>query len=137
MNSASDAPDTLPATLLVGIANPDTVPLLMGVAGRVARFTDASVFATHIVTVPMQMTLSAARNSPEVARSSELLRVVVDDATPDNGEVWESEDGGNSWRPVTELTNQGYNAAYLFQDIDKMLIVGDASGGTGVVHLLS
>jgi hypothetical protein len=68
---------------------------------------------------------------------SQILRVVVDDATPGAGEVWESVDGGSSWRQIAELTNGGYNAAASSEiDNNKMVIVGDVSGGLGVVHQL-
>lgn len=65
---------------------------------------------------------------------SQLIRVVVDDSTPGGGEVWESEDGGASFRQVDELTNTGYNSGF-FSPTDNNLafVVGDS----GVVHKLS
>lgn len=68
----------------------------------------------------------------------QAFRVVVDDATPGNGEVWETLDGGATFRPINEVTNGGYNAAVgSLVDDNKMWIVGDTSGGAGVVHLLT
>ncbi len=66
---------------------------------------------------------------------SQLITVVVDDSTPGNGELWRSWDGGNNWRETTEVTNQGYNAAY-FSRVDDNLgwMVGDTYGSYGVVH---
>jgi len=68
-----------------------------------------------------------------VQGNSQVFRVVVDDATPGNGEVWETRDGGATFTKVTELTNTGYNAAY-FSEIDDNLgvVVGDG----GSIHLL-
>jgi hypothetical protein len=71
------------------------------------------------------------------AGSSQILRVVVDDTTPGEGSVWESEDGGNSWRLITESANDGYNAAYFLADIDQAVLVGDAVSSLGWIELLS
>jgi hypothetical protein len=69
---------------------------------------------------------------------SQLITAIVDDSTPGNGEVWRSWDGGNSWNKTTELTNQGYNAAYFSRQDDNLgIIVGDTSGSYGVVHKFS
>ena len=68
---------------------------------------------------------------------SQLLRVIVDDTTPGAGTVWQTIDGGATWQPVTTLTNAGYNGAYFSKINDnKAIIVGDASGGAGVIHYL-
>ena len=67
----------VPSTLMVGIANPDTVAQLMSLASCIVREAGCQVFGTHIVTVPEQMMLSAARSSPEVAAGGELLRSAV------------------------------------------------------------
>lgn len=72
--------------------------------------------------------------------TSQCLRVAVDDTTPGPGEVWESEDGGNSWRQVTETAlTLGYNDAYFSKDPNKAVIVGDAdvAGPLGYIELLS
>lgn len=70
--------------------------------------------------------------------SSQLLRVYVDDTAGGVGAIYLSVDGGASFSAVSTLTNTGYNAAYI-SDVDnnKAIVVGDASGGTGVIHLLS
>jgi len=59
--------------LLVGIANPDTIPYLMDLAASIALGADYSLVATHIVTVPPQAKLDSARASPEVAAARKLL----------------------------------------------------------------
>lgn len=50
-----------------------------------------------------------------IADDSQYLRVVVTAAA--DGQVWESVNGGNSWREITPLTNTGLNDAY-FSKID-------------------
>lgn len=68
------------------------------------------------------------------SHDSQVLRIVVDDTAAAVGQVWETLDGGASFRQISELTNTGYNAAY-FSEIDdnKAVIVGDG----GVIQLLS
>ena len=65
--------------------------------------------------------------------------MVVDDTTPGTGEVWHSNDGGNSWNQLTELANTGYNAGYAsFEDPNLFYIVGDENAGPrGVMHKVS
>lgn len=68
---------------------------------------------------------------------SQTLRAYVDDATPGPGTVWESLDGGESWRQIATLTNSGYNAAYWSEvDPNLAIIVGDADA-VGTIHRLS
>lgn len=69
---------------------------------------------------------------------SQLLYAVVDDTTgAAAGAVWRTVDGGATWQPITTLTNLGYNDAYFSKINDNYgVIVGDASGGTGVIHYL-
>ncbi len=66
-----------PPTILVGVSNPATIPQLMGLAAMLARHCEYTVVATHVVTVPEQMRLSAARSSPEVAAGTQLLRQAI------------------------------------------------------------
>lgn len=63
---------------------------------------------------------------------SQLVRVVVDDTTPDDGEVWEAVDGV-TFVQVTELANGGYNGAW-FSPIDDNLAV--LVGDSGVIQKL-
>jgi nucleotide-binding universal stress UspA family protein len=60
-------------SLLVGIANPDTIPNLMQLAASIVLQTDGRLVATHIVTVPPQAKLESARASPQVAAARKLL----------------------------------------------------------------
>lgn len=71
--------------------------------------------------------------------TSTCLRVTVDDTTPGAGEVWTTEDGGNTWTQITALSNNdGYNDVYHFgSDYNKSLFVGDDDGSTAVIELLS
>ena len=67
-------------------------------------------------------------------KDSQHFRVFVDDATPGAGEVWETLDGGTSFRQITELTNTGYNAvAPSALDDNQAFIVGDG----GKIHRLA
>lgn len=63
--------------LLVGIANPATVPRLMGLAANLATCASYRIVVTHVVTVPAQISLATARSSPEVAAATGLLRQAI------------------------------------------------------------
>lgn len=70
---------------------------------------------------------------------SNHIYVVVDDTTPGAGEFWHSNDGGNSWNQLTEVSNTGYNAsANSDEDPNWYVIVGDANATPrGVIHKVS
>lgn len=70
---------------------------------------------------------------------SNHIYAIVDDTTPGAGEVWHSNDGGNSWNMLTELPNTGYNAAVNSnEDNNLFIIVGDANATPrGVTHKVS
>lgn len=72
-----------------------------------------------------------------VRGDSQTLRAVVDDTTPGDGSVVESLDGGENWRELTQLANEGYNDAY-FSDVDPNLavLVGDTDT-VGQIHRLA
>jgi hypothetical protein len=54
-----------------------------------------------------------------------IVRVTVSSATV--GQIWETIDGGNSWRQITSLSNDGYNDSYHSRvDDNLMTIVGNA-----------
>ncbi len=73
-----------------------------------------------------------------IENDSQLIRVVVQDGTGTDGDVWRSEDGGGFIREITDLGNSGYNGFYFSGDnANLMWIVGDADGGTGLIHKLS
>jgi len=56
---------------------------------------------------------------------SQIIRAVVSSATA--GEVWESIDGGNSWRQIPDVTNDGFNDAYFSeQKANEAVVVGNA-----------
>lgn len=62
---------------------------------------------------------------------SQLLRVVVDDTAGGTGAVWESVDGGATWKQVDAVSNTGYNGSFWSpSDENLAFIVGDA----GKVH---
>ncbi len=69
--------ETEPGTLLVGIANPNTIERLMTLAVCAHHATGCEVVATHIVTVPKQIALASARSSREVSAARELLRRAI------------------------------------------------------------
>lgn len=73
-----------------------------------------------------------------IGDDSQLIRVVVQDGTGTDGDVWRSEDGGGFIREITDLSNSGYNGFYFSRDNANLeWIVGDADGGTGLIHKLS
>ncbi len=59
---------------------------------------------------------------------SQIIRAVVSSATL--GEVYESIDGGTTWRQIPAETNDGYQDAYFSeQKANEAVIVGDADAG--------
>ncbi len=70
----------------------------------------------------------------------QIIRVVVDNTAGAgaDGEVWQSVDGGASWEQISMPDNAGYNDA-VESRIDNNLywIVGDAVGGTGLIHMVA
>ena len=69
---------------------------------------------------------------------SEILRVVVDDTSGGIGYLYESLDGGASWRRVSTLANSGYNAGvHSRSDNNKLWIAGNDHSATSLVHVAS
>jgi hypothetical protein len=77
--------------------------------------------------------------SKSLGGDSQCVWAVVDDTAGSNGEVWESLDGGATWRQIPVLANLGYNAAYFSEtDNNRVIVVGDTdAGATGAIHLVS
>ena len=71
-----------------------------------------------------------------VQNDSQYLRAVVTEVA--DGHIFESVDGGATWREITGITDAGYADAY-FSDLDPNLayIAGLVSGGLGQVHQLA
>lgn len=65
-------------SLLVGIANPVTMPRLMQLATRVALTVGCDITATRIVTVPGNEEPDLPDDSPSIAQAHELLRGAVE-----------------------------------------------------------
>lgn len=103
--------------------------------GNVAgNWTELKDFGSNKSVVAIQL-LGGER---ALGGDSQLIRVVVDDTAGSDGGVWQSIDGGASWEQITNLSNVGYNDAYWSEvDDNHMVIVGDATGGAGVIHKLS
>jgi len=72
-----DKPQERPPVLLVAVANPATIPELMGLAAKLSAHGGYQCVATHIVTVREQIQLSAARSSPEVSEGTRLLEEAI------------------------------------------------------------
>lgn len=71
-----------------------------------------------------------------VQGDSNYLRVVTTEAA--DGHIYESIDGGNTWREITGITDAGYSGAYFSKfDPNLAYISGLASGGLGQVHQLA
>lgn len=69
---------------------------------------------------------------------SQLMKVLVSDGTANEGDVWYSFDGGNTFTEITNLTNSGYNSWYVSKiDPWKAVIAGEDNATTGVYHILS
>jgi len=114
--------------------NGSSVYLSTNAAANTGGWTELRDFGTNHSVVEINIAGQAEVDNGE----GQLLTVIVDDSTPGNGEVWRSWDGGNSWRQTTELTNQGYNAAYFSRQDDNLAIIcGDTSGSYGVIHKYS
>ncbi len=69
--------------------------------------------------------------------ASQTIRATVDNTTPGVGEVWESEDGGTTWRQVTASANDGYNDVFNTKNPNKSILVGDDVSSLGVIELLA
>lgn len=78
--------------------------------------------------------INCAGGSRSQGGDSQLLRVLVDDTAGGVGAVWESEDGGSSFRQVDTLTNTGYNVAYFSPIDDNLAFIG---GDGGTLHKLA
>jgi len=67
---------------------------------------------------------------------SQIIRCVVDNAAPGDGEVWQSVDWGQSWAQITNVTQDGYNDVYVSRYGNKAVIVGD-DDPLSIIQLLS
>ncbi len=69
---------------------------------------------------------------------SQLIYVVVNDDSGNEGDLWVTADGGGTWEEITNVTNAGYNSAH-FSPIDDNLafIVGEPSGSLALIHKYS
>lgn len=65
-------------SLLVGVANPATMPRLMQLATWVALTSGCDITATRIVTVPGHDVLDLPDDSPSIVEANELLRGAVE-----------------------------------------------------------
>ncbi|MBP8951623.1 MAG: universal stress protein [Armatimonadetes bacterium] len=71
-------PGHFEGSLLVGIANPATMPRLMQLATHVALTVGCDITATRIVTVPGHDAPDLPDDSPSIAEAHELLRGAVE-----------------------------------------------------------
>ncbi len=104
-------------------------------AGSIGNWTQLKDFGANHVVQAIHCPGGAFAKGGE----SQLVQVLVSDGTGNDGDVWYSFDGGNSWREVTNVTNVGYNAWYRpdFDD-NAAIIVGDADANPlGIIHKLS
>ena len=69
--------------------------------------------------------------------SSQLIHVLVNDSTANEGDMWIAADG-KSLNEIKNLTNSGYNRCY-FSPVNPNLafICGEDNGSTGVIHKLA
>lgn len=67
--------------------------------------------------------------------SSQLLDVVVNDSTGNDGDVWKTLDGGGTWEEITNLTNSGYGIAFFSDADDNFAVIpGEDDGATAIIH---
>lgn len=70
--------------------------------------------------------------------SSQLLEVVVTDTSGNEGDIWKTFDGGETWEEVTNVTNSGYGLAAFSRTDDNIAIIpGEDNGSTAVIHKYS
>lgn len=97
-------------------------------AANTGGWTSLKAFPTNHAVVGIQC----------VDGESQILRVIVDDSTGNEGDVWYSLDGGNSFVEVTDLTNLTYKKFYASEVNPNLLFITGVNDGTnGVVHKLS
>ncbi len=104
--------------LLVGIANPTTVPPLIRLAGHLAAASHCRVVVTHVITVPAQTALGTMRGSAAVVHAECLLRDAVRAACQQGTEA----------RGVVEIAREvreGLLSAVDTQAAD-LLLIGDS-----------
>jgi len=67
--------------------------------------------------------------------SSQLVELVVSDSSGNEGDVWKTFDGGETWEEVTNVTNSGYGLAYFSKNDDNFCIIpGEDDTSTAVIH---
>lgn len=80
----------------------------------------------------------AGRSTNITAGSGILPRVVVTDTSGNEGDLWYSLDGGETWEEETNVTNSGYGfAAFSRTDDSFSIIPGEDNGSTAVIHKYS
>ena len=106
---------TDPTRLLVGISNPDTMPRLVDLAVRLNRATGCEIVVTHVVRVPGQIGLAAARSSPQVVAARQLVQDALD----------RCQDAGVGAEGVAEVgreIDEGLITAARSRDADLVLV---------------
>ena len=97
-------------------------------AASIGGWSSLKDFGTNHVVVAIQC----------VDGESQILRAVVGDLTGNDGDIWYSLDGGNSFVEVTDLSNNSYTKAYASEVNPNLLFISGVQDGTnGVVHKLS
>lgn len=97
-------------------------------AGSAAAWTELNDFGASHAVINIQV----------MGGASQTIRAFIDDATPGAGSVYDSEDGGTTWRLVTETANQGYNDVYVNPvNPNRAVIAGDIVSALGVIELLA
>lgn len=93
-------------------------------AANTGGWTELNDFGANMAVVAIQL----------IKNFAQAIRVVVDDTTGGNGEVWESMDGGASWRQIGVVANTGYNDAYFSELDDNLAII---AGDGGAIHRMA
>jgi hypothetical protein len=97
-------------------------------------WTTAKDFGTNHSVV----SISLKGGEKAMGGDSQLVQVVVNDGTAEEGDVWLSLDGGSFFEETTNLTNSGYTHAYFSKrDQNLAYIVGPTDTSTGLIHQLA
>lgn len=67
-------------TILVGVANPETLPNLIGIAKLLAKQAEGDIVAVAVITVPPQLPLQAAESGDKAAAAERLVAEAVSHA---------------------------------------------------------
>jgi hypothetical protein len=97
-------------------------------AGTVGGWVEVNDFGANHAVFGIQL----------IEDNAEVLRVLVEDTTGTDGDIWDSLDGGNSFVQVTDVSNTGYTKWWTsIVDPTLAFVVGKIHSSLGLIHKLS